>query len=148
MPPGWRFRACAPSRRSIPEVDRVLVSVGAFAALLGVAMGAFAAHGLESRLLDLGYAEVFETAVRYHMWHALGLILIGALHKQRPTLYLAWAGWLMAFGVVLFSGSLYILALSGETGWGAVAPIGGTAFLMAWLLVALGVLLPSDLSDV
>jgi uncharacterized membrane protein YgdD (TMEM256/DUF423 family) len=129
-------------------MDRALVSVGAFAALLGVALGAFAAHGLESRLTDIGYFEVFETAVRYHMWHALGLILIGALHKQRPTVYLTWAGWLMAIGIVLFSGSLYILALSGESGWGAVAPLGGTAFLIAWLLVALGVLLPSDLSDV
>ncbi len=108
----------------------------ALAAFLAVALGAFAAHGLRGRLHE-HYMEVFQTGVRYHFFHALGLGLIAALAKQYPqSKTLCWAGWLMLAGIVVFSGSLYLLCLSGLAWLGLVTPLGGLAFLAAWLLLA------------
>jgi uncharacterized membrane protein YgdD (TMEM256/DUF423 family) len=116
--------------------DRLFLLLGALSALLAVGAGAFGAHGLRSRLgPDL--LAVFETAARYQMYHALGLLAV-AWATTRPGGALAvWAGWLFVAGTVVFSGSLYLLALSGLRWLGAVTPIGGLAFLAGWLLLAL-----------
>ena len=106
------------------------IALGALNAAIAVAAGAFAAHGLRDRL-DARALEVFETAARYHMFHALALILAGVLATSIRGAHTA--GWLFQIGIVLFSGSLYALALTGAKGLGAVTPFGGVAFLAGWL---------------
>lgn len=109
------------------------LTLAAVAGFIGVAMGAFGAHGLK-HVLSEHHLDVYKTAVSYQMWHALLLALIGVLptHKQ-----LSWAGWLTIAGIVLFSGSLYLLAIF-DLGWlGIITPFGGVAFLLAWGLLAL-----------
>ena len=108
----------------------------AITACLAVALGAFAAHGLRGRL-DEHLMDVFQTAVRYHFFHALGLGLIASLTKQYPhSRKLCRAGWLMLAGIVVFSGSLYLLCLTGPTWLGMITPLGGLAFMAAWLQLA------------
>ncbi|MBL0693216.1 DUF423 domain-containing protein [Comamonas sp. JC664] len=111
------------------------IVLGAVNAFLSVSAGAFGAHALKSRLpQDL--QVIFETGARYHMYHALGLIAVGLLGHFRPASLLNGAGWAMMVGIVLFSGSLYALALSGVRVLGAITPLGGVAFLAGWLLLA------------
>ena len=103
--------------------------------LLGVAMGAFGAHGLRG-VLSNHSMTIYQTAVSYQMWHGLGLGIIAALSQHPPhSKLLIWAGWLMFVGVLLFSGSLYVLSLTGIRWLGAITPSGGLAFLIAWGLV-------------
>lgn len=113
----------------------VLLSAALFLGA-GVALGAFGAHALRAKLApDL--MAVYQTAVQYHFWHALGLLAIALLLLQRPDSgALAAAAWLLGVGLILFCGSLYALALTGARGWGAVAPVGGAAFLAGWLALA------------
>ena len=114
------------------------LAIGSAAALLfvAVAFGAFGAHALRSKLApDL--MAVYQTAVQYHFWHALGLLAVGILLAQKPENgTLVAAAWLLVAGIVIFCGSLYVLALTGTRGWGALAPVGGTAFLAAWAALA------------
>lgn len=108
----------------------------AVALALAVSMGAFGAHALKARLAADALA-VYQTAVQYHFWHALGLVVVGLLWQQHPQwALLGWVAWLLLAGIVLFSGSLYALALTGMRGLGAITPIGGSAFIAAWLLLA------------
>lgn len=114
---------------------RLWLTLGAASAFLSVAAGAFGAHALKARLTpDL--LVIFETGARYHMYHSLGLIAIGLLAQQRPSALLEGAGWAFAVGLVLFSGSLYALALSGVRALGAITPLGGLGFLVGWALFA------------
>ncbi len=107
----------------------------ALSAMLGVTMGAFGAHGLKA-LLTPQMLAVYKTAVDYQMWHALGLGLIAMLQLYQPAAkLLCWAGWLMFAGILLFSGSLYLLAIWHVRWLGMITPFGGLAFLLAWLLV-------------
>ncbi|MGR8930846.1 MAG: DUF423 domain-containing protein [Gammaproteobacteria bacterium] len=106
--------------------------VAALAGFTGVGMGAFGAHGLK-HVLSEHYLDVYKTAVNYQMWHALLLALVALLPKQR---LLIWAGWCLITGIVLFSGSLYLLAISKVSWLGMVTPFGGVAFLLAWGLLA------------
>lgn len=119
-------------------MSKTFVPAGAINALFAVAMGAFGAHGLSGQLSER-MLEVFQTGVQYHMAHALGLILVGIIAAQRPpNPAIEWSGRLLLAGIVLFSGSLYVLALTG-IGWlGAITPFGGTAFLLGWGLLAWG----------
>jgi uncharacterized membrane protein YgdD (TMEM256/DUF423 family) len=113
---------------------KLFLAVGGVAALLAVALGAFGAHALKGRIAPEMLA-VWHTGVEYHLFHALGLIAVGAVSAHLPdSAPLRWSGWAMLAGIVLFSGSLYALALSGERWLGAVTPIGGVAFLAAWAL--------------
>lgn len=105
-------------------------------AFLAVAMGAFGAHGLKPILSEY-QLTVFKTAVDYHFWHALGLGLIGLVQLHSNTNYLLWSGWLMASGIVLFSGSLYGLAIFNLKWLGMITPLGGLCFLAAWLCFAI-----------
>jgi uncharacterized membrane protein YgdD (TMEM256/DUF423 family) len=114
-----------------------LLILAALAAFLAVAFGAFGAHGLKGRLTDADLA-IYRTAVDYHMWHALGLGLIGLLLDRYPaSSLLRWAGVLMFGGILIFSGSLYALSLSGLRWLGTITPLGGLCFMAAWLMVAL-----------
>lgn len=113
------------------------LSIGAASALIAVAAGAFGAHALRSRLEPASLA-IFETGARYQMYHAIGLIAVAFAVSQWPAARTAvWAGWLFVAGTILFSGSLYLLALTGLRWLGAVAPLGGLAFMLGWLCLAL-----------
>ena len=120
----------------IPRVDKTFLLIGSLAGFLAVALGAFGAHGLRSRLTP-DMLAVFETGVRYHMYHALALILTALLMARMSGWLVSTAGWSFVAGIVLFSGSLYALALSGVTTFGAITPIGGLAFLAGWACLAL-----------
>lgn len=118
------------------QMDRLFVTLGAASACIAVGAGAFGAHALRTRLSpDL--LAVFETGARYQMYHALALVLVGLLVTRWPGGTTVWAGWLFLAGTVLFSGSLYLLALSGMRWLGAITPLGGVAFLAGWLCLAL-----------
>jgi uncharacterized membrane protein YgdD (TMEM256/DUF423 family) len=113
---------------------RLFLSAGGFAAFLAVALGAFGAHALKGRL-SAEMLAVWHTGVEYHVYHALGLLAVGLLATQIPeSALLKWSGWLMLAGIAAFSGSLYALALTGLSWLGAITPVGGVAFLMAWAL--------------
>jgi uncharacterized membrane protein YgdD (TMEM256/DUF423 family) len=119
---------------------KLFVSLGALAAALGVALGAFGAHALKARL-SVDMLAVWQTAVQYHLWHALGLVGIGLLAQHLPaSVPVRVAGWLMLAGIVLFSGSLYVLALSGVRWLGAITPFGGACLIAGWLALAYAVL--------
>ncbi len=114
---------------------RTFLVLGAVLAGLAVALGAFAAHGLAPRVSP-ERLQTFETGVRYQMYHALALLLTGWLLHQLGAPGLSVAGWCFLAGIVLFSGSLYVLVLT-DTPWlGAVAPLGGTAFILGWGVLA------------
>ena len=117
---------------------RFWLTLGAVNGFFSVALGAFAAHGLKGRLSEqmLG---VFDKGVDYQGFHALALLAIGLLLLFRPgSRPLSWAAALFLAGILLFSGSLYLLALSGDRGWGVVTPFGGTAFLLGWVMLGIG----------
>lgn len=117
---------------------RAALVVAALLLFVAVALGAFGAHALKGRLTpDL--QAVWQTAVQYHAWHALALLATGVLLVVRPDAPLGPAAWLFVGGIVLFSGSLYALALTGARGLGAITPFGGVAFLAGWLALAWGV---------
>lgn len=132
--------------------ERVFLVLGAVSGLVGVALGAFGAHALRARLSAERLGQL-ETGVRYQLWHALALfavVSVGLMRFSHPSasavLYvaegdMAWpaalAGWLFVAGTVLFSGSLYALALTGKRRWGAVAPLGGTCFILGWVSLLL-----------
>lgn len=99
-------------------------------------MGAFGAHGLRT-ILTPEMLSVYKTGVAYQMWHALGLGLIALLRQQSPhSKLLIWAGWLMFAGIILFSGSLYLLTILNVKWLGMITPFGGTAFLFSWGIIA------------
>lgn len=114
---------------------KTFIILGAINAFLSVALGAFGAHGLENKL-EPKYLEIWKTGVQYQMFHALGLIAIGIISgKVGASSLLSWSGWLMLIGIILFSGSLYVLSTSGIKVLGAVTPFGGVAFLVSWVLL-------------
>jgi uncharacterized membrane protein YgdD (TMEM256/DUF423 family) len=103
---------------------------------LAVILGAFGAHALRSRI-DPAMLEVYHTGSQYHFYHALALLALAALATRLPDMAaLRWSGWLMTLGIVLFSGSLYLLAITGVRWLGAVTPLGGLAFIAAWGMLA------------
>lgn len=117
---------------------RLWLTLGAVNGFFSVALGAFAAHGLKGRLSEqmLG---VFDKGVDYQGFHAVALLAAGLLLLLQPdSRPLKWAAALFLGGILLFSGSLYLLALSGVGAWGAVTPFGGTAFLLGWVLLGIG----------
>jgi len=119
------------------QVQNNFLFLSAICGLTGVAMGAFGAHGLKA-VLSVEMLAVYKTAVDYQMWHALGLGLIAIFKMQSPdSNHLKWAGWLMFAGIVLFSGSLYLLAISGAKWMGMITPLGGVCFLAAWVWLAI-----------
>ena len=118
-------------------MDRLFVALGSLSAFLGVALGAFGAHALKSRL-DPDLLATFEVGVRYQMYHAFALLAVGWAQTRWPGAVLNASGWLFVAGTLIFCGSLYALSLSGEKWLGAVAPAGGLALLGGWLCLARG----------
>ena len=112
-------------------MDRLFFCIGAFSGFLGVLLGAFGAHLLKQRL-DPEMLGVFEVGVRYQMYHALALLVLSLLASHSPAPSITWAGRLMTTGIVIFSGTLYALSLSGKSWWGAITPIGGLVLLAGW----------------
>jgi len=121
----------------------LIISLGAFNAFLAVAAGAFAAHGLKD-ILSVEYISTFKTAADYQMIHGIGLILIGILNKHDANRCNIAAAIFMLVGIVLFSGSLYLLTLTGTKWLGIVTPFGGICFLIAWLTVGFTYLLNNE----
>ncbi|MBV8714368.1 MAG: DUF423 domain-containing protein [Chloroflexi bacterium] len=122
-------------------MDKVFISIGALSGCLAVAAGAFGAHALRDRL-SADMLGVFQTGATYQMYHALALVGVGILLARFSTDGSAWltaSGWLFMAGTLLFSGSLYALATSGVTWLGAITPLGGVAFLLGWLALAIGI---------
>ncbi len=119
-------------------MEQRFAALGAASALTAVAAGAFGAHGLRERISpDL--LAVFETAARYQMYHALALLATAWAWTRWPVSAVSLAGWSFAAGTVLFSGSLYLLALTGHRWLGAITPLGGVAFIVGWGALAWGV---------
>lgn len=122
-------------------MDRTFLWIGALSAFIGVGFGAFGAHGLRARLSPEMLA-VFETGVRYQMYHSFAILVVALAAARLDGRLLHAAGWAFTTGIVLFSGSLYALALTGVTILGAVTPLGGLGFLIGWgLLIATAVTL-------
>jgi uncharacterized membrane protein YgdD (TMEM256/DUF423 family) len=116
-------------------MDRIFFTLGAWLGALGVAAGAFVAHFLRGRLApEMLY--VFSTGVWYHLIHALALLVVAWATTRWPRTATTLAGWLFVVGTVLFSGSLYLLGLTGIQGFGYVTPLGGVAFIAGWLALA------------
>jgi uncharacterized membrane protein YgdD (TMEM256/DUF423 family) len=118
-------------------MDRTFLILGALLAAAGVAGGAFAAHALRARLTAEMLAT-FETAVRYHLVHSLALLAVAWAEARFPSPAVGLAGWLFAAGILLFSGSLYLLALGAPRALGMITPLGGLAFILGWLALAYG----------
>lgn len=121
-------------------MDRVLLMIGSLFALLSVALGAFGAHALRKKLSSDQLA-VYQTGVQYQMYHALGLLALGiyaAVFGQNGWLTLSAV--LMVIGVILFSGSLYMLTLTGKRGFGAITPLGGLSWIISWLFFMIAVI--------
>jgi uncharacterized membrane protein YgdD (TMEM256/DUF423 family) len=116
-------------------MDRTFMFIGALMGFVGVGLGAFGAHGLRARLSP-DMLAIFETAVRYQMYHALALLAVAALMTRTEGRAVVVAGWSFVTGILIFSGSLYALALTGVTILGAITPIGGVAFLAGWIALA------------
>ena len=114
---------------------KTFILIASLFLLSGVGAGAFGAHALSDMLKESGREMTFDTAVRYQMYHALGLLAVAILFNHLPeaTNWLNWSGWLMVVGIFIFSGSLYLLVLTGIRLFGAITPIGGVAFIAAWI---------------
>jgi uncharacterized membrane protein YgdD (TMEM256/DUF423 family) len=119
-------------------MDRLFATLGAASACLAVAAGAFGAHALRNRL-SADLLAAFETGARYQMYHALALLFVAWASIRWPGAPVRAAGWLFVAGTVLFSGSLYLLALTGARGLGAVTPLGGLALLAGWFSLTVGI---------
>ncbi len=117
-------------------MERVFFMLGALSGVIAVALGAFGAHSLRDRL-SADLLAVFETGVRYHMYHALALLFAAWASTRWPGSMATVAGWLFIVGTLIFSGSLYALSLSGVRWLGAITPLGGAAFIGGWLCLAL-----------
>jgi uncharacterized membrane protein YgdD (TMEM256/DUF423 family) len=116
-------------------MEKLFFILGSLSAFLAVAAGAFGAHGLKARL-SADMLNTFEIAVRYHFYHALALFVVAWACTRWPSSATTAAGWLFVSGILIFSGSLYTLALTGLRWLGAITPLGGLAFLAGWVCLA------------
>ena len=125
------------------NINNISIATGAFSACIAVAAGAFAAHGLKN-ILSIEYLETFKTAADYQLVHSIGLILIGVINQNNTNRCNIASAIFMFAGIVLFSGSLYLLTLTGIKWLGFITPLGGICFLMAWLILGFNHLLSKD----
>ena len=115
---------------------KLFITLASLSGMLAVMLGAFGAHGLRGKLDDYAMG-VFETAVQYHFYHSLTLLAVGIIALQQPqTMLLKSSGWLFLLGIVVFSGSLYLLSVTGVRWLGAITPLGGLAFIAGWACLA------------
>ena len=120
-------------------MNKLFLKSGAVLAGLSIALGAFGAHTFKIALELSNRTETFETAARYQMYGALALIFVGILTDKFPHKFLRWSGNAFMIGTIIFSGSLYLICVTGVTMWGAVAPIGGASLMLGWVLFFMGV---------
>ena len=118
--------------------NRNILLAGAVFMALAVSLGAFGAHALK-KILSPEMLTIYHTGVEYQFYHALGLLIVGVIGFQIKSKLIGWAGILLTAGIILFSGSLYVLALSGIKGLGAITPIGGISFVAGWIILAIGI---------
>ncbi len=116
-------------------MQKQFIIIGSILAALGVIFGAFGAHALKDILINYNRTDTFDTAVKYHFYHAFGLIIMGILSNQFPDKNFNIAGHLMLAGVIIFSGSLYILCLTNIKWLGAVTPLGGLLMILGWSFI-------------
>ena len=122
-------------------MERLFFISGCGLAMLAVGLGAFGAHAFRRHFeTHADLLPIFKTATEYHMYHALALLGVAWAASRWPAIPVTWSGYLFLFGIVVFSGSLYVLSISNVRAWGAVTPIGGVAFLAGWLCLAIGAL--------
>ena len=119
-------------------MSKTILLIGSALLVLAVIIGAFGAHALKTKLTD-DFMQVYKTGVEYHFYHALGLLLIGILAFQIPSTLINWSAICLTVGIVLFSGSLYLLAVTGIKWLGAITPLGGLSFIAGWVLLFLAV---------
>lgn len=115
---------------------KVFIILGAINAFLSVALGAFGAHGLEGRL-SARMIDIWEKGVTYQMFHSIGLFVVAFAADKWPGSMINWSGFMMLIGIILFSGSLYVLSTTGITKLGMITPLGGVSFLIGWTLLAI-----------
>ena len=120
------------------EIELNFLVIGAISGCLVVILGAFGAHGLKDILDEYG-KSIYEKAVLYHMFHTMAILILGLIEKIQPELQLSLAGWAFIFGIILFSGSLYVLAVTGIKSLGMITPIGGVFFIIGWVSLFLKV---------
>ena len=118
---------------------KIFLIIGSTLGGLSVAIGAFGAHALKNILEANDRMQTFETGVKYQFYHALALILLGLLMQKFDHKMFIWSGYGFIIGTILFSGSLYILSLSGIGKWGAITPLGGVAYLVGWITLIIGI---------
>jgi uncharacterized membrane protein YgdD (TMEM256/DUF423 family) len=119
--------------------SKLFLILGGINAALVVMLGAFGAHGLKAKI-SVEMLAVYQTGVHYHLFHALGLLVIGLVATQiADSVWLRWSGWLMLLGIILFSGSLYVLSVSGLRWLGMITPFGGVAFIAAWIVFVIAI---------
>ncbi|WP_310586864.1 DUF423 domain-containing protein [Jiulongibacter sediminis] len=118
-------------------INKNFLKTGAIFGLLAVALGAFGAHALEPHLIATGHLDTYEKAVSYQFYHSLALILVAMLFEVLKNKWIKYSGIAFIIGVIFFSGSLYLICFTGITTFGAVAPVGGTAFIAGWLFLFL-----------
>lgn len=120
-------------------MQKTFLLIGTALGALGVMIGAFGAHALKDHLLKIEKTAVFETAVKYHFYHAFALLILGLLLFKVEDKLLNYAGWCFIAGIIIFSGSLYILCMTNVKTWGAVTPFGGLALIAGWILMVVGI---------
>jgi uncharacterized membrane protein YgdD (TMEM256/DUF423 family) len=120
------------------EMGKTIIMAASIMLALAVAIGAFGAHGLKSHLSE-AMLQTYKTGVEYHFYHALGLLLVGVLAFLMPSSYLKLSAIFLSLGIILFSGSLYVLAVSGIKWLGAITPLGGLSFIAGWVLLFVSV---------
>jgi uncharacterized membrane protein YgdD (TMEM256/DUF423 family) len=120
--------------------NKFFIKLAAILGMMAVAIGAFGAHGLESLLIQYGREATFETAVKYHFYHTLAIFLVGVLllSTGQENKFLSYSVYCFLSGIVVFSGSLYLLSLTNASWLGAVTPIGGVAFILGWIFLFIG----------
>ena len=119
-------------------MNKTIIGSAAVLLALAVAVGAFGVHALKAHLSE-ELMQVYKTGVEYHFYHALGLLVVGVLTAYKTSKYYNWSAWLLGIGILLFSGSLYTLAISGIRSFGAITPFGGASFIVGWLLLLVGI---------
>jgi len=129
---------CCSCKLKMNKMSKTIIMTASVLLALAVAIGAFGAHGLKS-YVSAEMLQTWKTGVEYHFYHALGVLLVGVLAVSMPSVYLKWSAILLTAGIILFSGSLYVLAVSGIKWLGAVTPLGGLSFIAGWILLFLSV---------
>ncbi len=119
-------------------MSKTIIMTASVLLALAVAIGAFGAHGLKSQI-SAEMLQSYKTGVEYHFYHALGLLLIGVVAVFIPSAYVKWSAILLFAGIILFSGSLYVLAITSIKWLGAITPFGGLSFIAGWILLFIGV---------